>query len=29
MISDLIEGHPAGVKIELTAHSSESIALPA
>jgi hypothetical protein len=29
MISDLIEGHPANVQIELTAHSSESIALPA
>jgi hypothetical protein len=29
MISDLIEGHPASVQIELTAHSSESIALPA
>jgi uncharacterized protein DUF1902 len=27
MISDLIEGHPTGVKIELTL--SESIALPA
>jgi hypothetical protein len=29
MISDLIEGHSGDVKIELTAHRSESLALPA
>jgi hypothetical protein len=28
MIFDLIEGEPSGVVIELTAHSSESIAPP-
>lgn len=29
MISDLIEGPQSDVRIELTAHSSESVALPA
>ena len=28
MVFDLVEGNPSGVIIELTAHSSESIAAP-
>jgi hypothetical protein len=29
IIADLIDGHAGDVKIDLTAHSSESVALPA